>query len=75
MTTYQMTDEDKVQSFRVLRTALYFSKRIADIDAGDAALSRALRAIPDIENINILYHIVTADGVWAARQILATSYD
>lgn len=70
MTTYQLTEEDKIQSFRSLRNALYFSKRITDINADEAAICHALRAIPDIENINVLYHAVTADGVWAARQVL-----
>lgn len=70
MSTYQLTEEDKQVSFRSLRTALYFSHHIVDINADENELRRALRAIPDIENINVLYHTVTADGVWAARQVL-----
>lgn len=65
-----MTDQDKEQSYLRLRTALFFGRYISDILADEDELRRALRAIPDIENINVLYHIVTADGVWAAQQIL-----
>lgn len=66
-----LTPQDKQVSYRVLRRRLFFANRIADIDADDETLQRALLAIPNIDDIRVLCEHVSPDGIWAARQVLS----
>lgn len=71
MTTYHMTEQDKVVSHREMRKALYFGSRlIPSLDASDRECATALRAIPNIEQHEVLWRIVGSDGMWAAHQVL-----
>jgi vacuolar-type H+-ATPase subunit C/Vma6 len=72
-----VTDADKETSYRVLRRRLYLGwgrhhqgLLISRIDADQDELRRALEAIPDIRNVEVMWRMVGNDGVWAARDVL-----
>lgn len=75
MATYHLTDDDKTVSFRKLCTRLYFANHTTALDATNAELAAALRAIADSNDIAVLQRTVGADGVWAARYILEHTND
>ena len=69
MTTYQMSEQDKAASFRKLCDRLFFGGHTLTIDASNEELCTALRTIPNIDQIDVLWRTVGADGVWAAQQV------
>lgn len=71
MITYQLTEQDKAVSHLVMRKHLYFGHRlIASLDATDQECADALRAIPNIDQHEVLWRTVSSDGMWAAQQVL-----
>lgn len=66
-----MTEQEKAISHLSMRKQLYFGHRlIASLDASDQECAAALRAIPQIEQHDVLWRMVGSDGVWAARRVL-----
>lgn len=63
-----MTDEDRATSYRVLRMRLFLCGYTNTLDADEETLRRALLALP--HSIEDLHPIVSADGLWAARDVL-----
>ena len=65
-----MTEQDKEVSRREMRKCLYFAGLIASIDASNQECAAALRMIPKIDRVDVLWPMVRGDGIWAARQVL-----